>query len=124
LKLAESNGESFLKKLGAADIKAARALPAEQIQKATGGGMGGRTSFWPVADGNVLPGDPYELYEKGRFNDTPVLALILGCRPIEGFKQLSRFRPTTHAHATTVGCISRRVRADGHNQETMGCDFS
>jgi para-nitrobenzyl esterase len=72
LKLAESNGESFLKKLGAADLKAARALPAEQIQKALGGGMGGG-GFWPVADGNILPGDPYELYEKGRFNDTPVL---------------------------------------------------
>jgi para-nitrobenzyl esterase len=74
LKLAESNGEAFLKKLGAADIKAARALPAEQIQKALGGGMGGGSSFWPAADGNVLPGDPYELYEKGRFNDTPILA--------------------------------------------------
>jgi para-nitrobenzyl esterase len=73
LKLAESAGESFLKKLGAADIRAARALPAEQIQKALGGGMGGGSSFWPVADGNVLPGDPYELYEKGRFNDTPIL---------------------------------------------------
>ncbi len=73
LKLGESAGETFLKKLGAADIKAARALPAEQIQKATGGGMGGGSSFWPVADGNVLPGDPYELYEKGRFNDTPIL---------------------------------------------------
>ena len=73
LKLAESNGESFLKKLGVDDIKAARALPAEQIQKATGGGMGGGAGFWPVADGNVIPGDPYELYEKGRFNDTPIL---------------------------------------------------
>ncbi len=73
LKLAESAGESFLKKLGAADIKAARALTAEQVQKAAGGGMGGGASFWPVADGNVLPGDPYELYEKGRFNDTPIL---------------------------------------------------
>jgi len=73
LKLAESSGEAFLKKLGAADIEAARALPAEQIQKALGGGMGGGSSFWPVADGYVLPGDPYELYEKGRFNDTPVL---------------------------------------------------
>jgi para-nitrobenzyl esterase len=72
LKLAESNGESFLKNLGAADIRAARALPAEQIQKALAGGMGGG-SFWPVADGYVLPGDPHELYEKGRFNDTPVL---------------------------------------------------
>ena len=73
LKLAESAGETFLKKLGAADIKAARALPAEQVQKAAGGGMGGGAGFWPVADGNVLPGDPYELYEKGRFNDTPIL---------------------------------------------------
>jgi para-nitrobenzyl esterase len=73
LKLAEANGESFLKKLGVAGIKAARALPAEQTQKAAGGGMGGGASFWPVADGNVLPGDPYELYEKGRFNDTPIL---------------------------------------------------
>ncbi len=73
LKLAESNGESFLKKLGAADIKAARALLAEQVQKSAGGGMGGGAGFWPVADGNVLPGDPYELYENGRFNDTPIL---------------------------------------------------
>ncbi len=73
LKLAESNGESFLKKLGAANIKAARALPAEQIQKAAGGGMSG-VRFWPVADGYVIPGDPYALYEKGRFNDTPILA--------------------------------------------------
>jgi para-nitrobenzyl esterase len=74
LKLAESDGESFLKKLGVADIKDARALPAEQIQEATGGGMGGGVRFWPVADGYVIPGDPYELYEKGRFNDTPILA--------------------------------------------------
>jgi len=74
LKLGESAGENFLKKLGAADIKVARALSAEQIQKAAGGGMGGGSSFWPVADGTVLPGDPYALYEKGLFNDTPILA--------------------------------------------------
>ena len=50
LALAESNGESFLKKLGVDNIKAARALPAEQIQKATGGGMGRRTVSgpWPM----------------------------------------------------------------------------
>lgn len=29
--------------------------------------------FWPVADGNVLPGDQYELFKAGQFNDTPVL---------------------------------------------------
>jgi para-nitrobenzyl esterase len=73
LKLAESSGESFLKKLGASDIKAARALPAAQILKAAGGAMGGGSSFWPVADGYTIPGDPWELYEKGLFNDTPIL---------------------------------------------------
>jgi para-nitrobenzyl esterase len=73
LKLAESAGVNFLKKLGAADVNAARALSAEQIQKAVGGGMGSGSSFWPVADGYVLPGDPFELYERGRFNDTPIL---------------------------------------------------
>ena len=26
-----------------------------------------------MADGYVIPGDPYEQYEKGRFNDTPIL---------------------------------------------------
>ena len=41
LKVAESRGEEFLKKLGAADIKAARALSAEEIQKNLAGGMGG-----------------------------------------------------------------------------------
>lgn len=46
-----------------------RALPAAAIQKA----LGGSRSFWPVFDGVVLPGDEYELYRDGRFNDTPVL---------------------------------------------------
>jgi len=30
------------------------------------------TGFWPVFDGDVLPGDQYLLYQQGRFNDTPV----------------------------------------------------
>jgi para-nitrobenzyl esterase len=71
LKLAESTGKSFLGKLGANDIKAARALGSEQIQKGlAGSGMG---LFWPAAGGDVLPGDQYELYRAGRFNDTPIL---------------------------------------------------
>ena len=72
LKLAESTGEDFLKKLGAADIKAARALPAEQIQKNIGGGMG-VGGFRPAADGYVIPSDLYSIYQARRFNDTPVL---------------------------------------------------
>lgn len=69
LKTAEEMGKKFLSKLGAADIKAARALGAEAIQEAARG-MG---LFWPVADGQTLPGDQYELYEAGKFSDTPIL---------------------------------------------------
>jgi para-nitrobenzyl esterase len=72
LKLAESNGEQFLKELGITDIKAARALSPEDIQKAMPGGMEGM-KFRPVADGFVISNDLYSLYEAGSFNDTPVL---------------------------------------------------
>ncbi|MGC1459148.1 MAG: carboxylesterase family protein [Steroidobacteraceae bacterium] len=71
LKVAEASGKAFLDKLGAHDIKAARALPAEVIQKALGPGLQG--GFWPVFDGRVLPGDQYKLYSAGHFNDTNVL---------------------------------------------------
>jgi para-nitrobenzyl esterase len=71
LKVAEAAGQSFLSKLGAQDIKAARELPAEKVQTALGPGL--QSAFWPVFDGDVLPGDQYELYQAQRFNDTPVL---------------------------------------------------
>ena len=69
LKEAEEQGKAYLNKLGAKDIKAARALSAETIQKDTKG-MG---SFWPVADGETVAANQYELFEAGKFNDTPVL---------------------------------------------------
>jgi len=71
LKVAEASGQAFLAKLGANDIKTARDLPAEKLQTALGPGLQG--GFWPVFDGDVLPGDQYELYQAKRFNDTPVL---------------------------------------------------
>jgi para-nitrobenzyl esterase len=71
LAVAEASGQAFLAKLGANDLKAARALPAEKLQTALGPGLQG--GFWPVFDGDVLPGDQYELYQAARFNDTPVL---------------------------------------------------
>ncbi len=71
LKVAQSNGKAFLAKLGAADIKAARALGADALQKSVGPGLD--VGFGPVFDGDVLPGDQYQLYQAGRFNDTPVL---------------------------------------------------
>lgn len=71
LKVAEAAGQSFLAKLGASDINAARDIPADKVQSAVGPGLQG--GFWPVFDGDVLPGDQYELYQAKRFNDTPVL---------------------------------------------------
>jgi len=74
LKLAESTGEAFLKNLGAADIKAARAMSADAIQKNAGGGMGGGgMRFRPAADGYIIPSDLYSMYQARRFNDTPIL---------------------------------------------------
>jgi para-nitrobenzyl esterase len=71
LATAEAAGQELLGKLGAASIAAARALPAEKILAAQGAGLA--SGFWPVDDGDVLPGDQYVLYGAGRFNDTPVL---------------------------------------------------
>ena len=71
LATAEALGQQFFGKLGAANLAAARALTADAIQQAQGPGLGG--GFWPVDDGDVLPGDQYVLYGAGRFNDTPVL---------------------------------------------------
>jgi para-nitrobenzyl esterase len=72
LKVAEATGKAFLQKLGAPDIRTAREIPAGKIQAAQGPGLSG-AGFWPVFDGDVLPGDQYELYQAKRFNDTPVL---------------------------------------------------
>ena len=71
LKVAEGFGQAFLKRLGAVDLASARQVPAEKIHAAMGPGIQG--PFWPVFDGDVLPGDQYELYQARRFNDTPVL---------------------------------------------------
>jgi para-nitrobenzyl esterase len=71
LGIAESTGKDFLDKLGATTIKAARRLSARKIQDRSAANTQG--TFWPVADGNILPGDQYELYLTERFNDTPIL---------------------------------------------------
>jgi para-nitrobenzyl esterase len=69
LKTAEATGNAFLSKLGVKNIAEARALGADAIQAATGGGL----TFRPVADGHVVSQDLYTLYEQRKFNDTPVL---------------------------------------------------
>lgn len=71
LKLAEKNGKEMLHKLGADNIEAARALSAETIQAAVPEFF--TLPYWPVADGYTIPGDGYELYKQGKFNDVPAL---------------------------------------------------
>ncbi len=66
---AEDVGQRFLAKLGAGDVAAARALPAEALLKA----QPGISNLGPVQDGYVLPGDAYQRFHAGRFNDTPIL---------------------------------------------------
>ena len=58
LNLAEAAGIEFLSRVGAGNIRAARELSAEQIQKRATG----MSQFWPVADGEVLPGDQYSYF--------------------------------------------------------------
>jgi para-nitrobenzyl esterase len=106
LDVAETNGEEFLKKLGADDIMAARSLSAEEIQKGLTGGMGGMR-FQPAADGYIVPSDLYSLYQAGRFNDTPILlgntseegASMGGNRNVtpEGFEKQIRSQYGSHA---------------------------
>lgn len=71
LAMAEAQGETFLTRLGVKDIAAARALPADAIQKATAGM--GLSPFSPPIDGYVLVDDPYRLFMAGKFNYTPIL---------------------------------------------------
>lgn len=69
LALAEQTGKVFLADLGAADIKTARALSADAVQRGKV-----KSLPWPVADGETIVGDnPLDLYERGSFNDTPIL---------------------------------------------------
>ncbi len=61
----------------------------------TGTGM---FSFWPVADGETLVGDGSELYEAGKFHDTPVL---IGWNSDEG-AEFVRKKPTPEAFEAQV----------------------
>ncbi len=72
LSVEETIGQTFLARLGVADIKAARALPADVIVQESGFAPPGR-GFWPDIDGEIIVGDHHELYESGHFNDVPVL---------------------------------------------------
>ena len=96
LELAEQTGRSFLARLGANDIQAARRLPAKTVLEAE------RTvRFWPALDGHVIVGDEYALYKHRRFNDTPVL---IGTNSDEG----AAFTPA----AVSPAAYEKQIRAE------------
>ena len=67
--LAETEGGTFFQKLGLTSVDAARAMPTNRLLAASKN----THEFWPVLDGDLLPGDAYSLYEAGRFIDVPIL---------------------------------------------------
>ena len=68
--LAQANDDclKIAEQLGAKSLAELRAIDAKEFLKF---GMGG--GAWPIVDGYVIPGDQFELYEQGRYNDVPVL---------------------------------------------------
>lgn len=69
LKQAESDGIEYVKQQGGTSIADLRKMEAEKFIPAGWTMPGG----WPIVDGVVIPDDQYKLYEKGQYNDVPVL---------------------------------------------------
>jgi para-nitrobenzyl esterase len=65
--------------------------------KGVGPGLGGT---WPDFDGYVLLGDQYNLYEKGRYNDTPIL---IGTNADEGALFVANAKSDTYLASIHTG---------------------
>ena len=68
---AEQQGLAFQKHLKKKNIKQMRKLSAQQLC-GRDVGFGG---FWPCVDGYVITDDLYRLYERGEYNDVPVIVM-------------------------------------------------
>jgi para-nitrobenzyl esterase len=68
----EKEGEKFAAVIGAADIAALRALPAEDLLKAAG--KQGAPRFSPTIDGYFLPESPLAIFAAGKQAHVPLLA--------------------------------------------------
>lgn len=63
---AEAAGEAYMKAAGYASIADLRKLDADKLPPVHG-------LAWPIVDGWVIPGDQHDLYEAGKYNETPIL---------------------------------------------------
>ena len=68
---AEQQGLAFQKHLKKKNIKQMRKMGAMELCD----GNVGFAGFWPCVDGYVITGDPYRLYERGEYNDVPVIVM-------------------------------------------------
>lgn len=66
---AEADGMAYVNGFGASSVQELRSLEAEKLIPQGWSMPGG----WPIVDGYVIPGDQYELYKSGNYNDVPVL---------------------------------------------------
>ena len=66
---AEKRGDYFLKSLGVSDLTSARSLSAQAILNAPSYSPG----FGPTIDGVLVVGSNVDLFQQGKFNDTPIL---------------------------------------------------
>ncbi len=82
----EKAGLDFMERLGVKTLAELRDLPVAAWAKDPAAQIGG---FGPNVDGYVIADDQYKLYEKGAYNDVPVL---LGTNSDEG----SMFTPPTN----------------------------
>lgn len=69
LQQAEADGVAYASGLDASSIQELRNMEAEKLIPQGWTMPGG----WPIVDGYVIPGDQFELYEAGNYNDVPVL---------------------------------------------------
>ena len=68
---AEQHGLAFQKHLKKKNIKQMRKMDAMELCDGNVG-FGG---FWPCVDGYVITDDQYRLYERGEYNDVPVIVM-------------------------------------------------
>ena len=68
---AEQQGLAFQKHLKKKNIKQMRKMDAMALCD----GNVGFTGFWPCVDGYVICDDQYRLYERGEYNDVPVIVM-------------------------------------------------
>jgi len=66
LRDAESAGEAYVKSGGYTTIAELRKIDVDKLPSVRG-------LAWPIIDGVVIPDDQYKLYEKGKFQDVPIL---------------------------------------------------